>query len=440
MSIADGKRLDPEVFKLDYGRMRKGWYSDEYFNNVVKVLKQLSDSGYCFKGTCSELASNGTELGKVHTGDMVVEIQIFTKRAPFSVVAGTDNAIAMLKKCAGYLDEKGEFISTFNNLEVSAVQDGTKVEPWIPAMKIRGRYRDFGILETPILGAISRRTRIATNVYQTLKAAGGKPVLFFPARFDIHETQPGDGYAYRVAIEAYNQYAQTNLVPYISTNSQGDWWGEQGGGTVSHSYVLCFLKDTAEAMIGFAEIMPIDINRIVLVDTNNDCVADSLATAQVMFKRYIECLESGDKERAKKYVLFAVRLDTAGNMVDKSIDAIGDPKVDCGVCPRLVWNVRRALDRGYEALDLDEKWLDTAGKYFESIKIVVSGGFDPERITLFESLKVPADIYGVGSYLMRGENNDFTADVVRVKINGNWRDLAKEGRRALENKDLEIIE
>ena len=58
---------------------------------------------------------------------------------------------------------------------------------------------------------------------------------------------------------------------------------------------------------------------------------------------------------------------------------------------------------------------------------------------LFESLGVPVDIYGVGSYLMRGENNDFTADIVRVKINGAWHDMAKAGRRAIDNPDLERV-
>lgn len=64
---------------------------------------------------------------------------------------------------------------------------------------------------------------------------------------------------------------------------------------------------------------------------------------------------------------------------------------------------------------------------------------DAERIRLFESLKVPVDIYGVGSYLMRGEKNDFTADIVRVKINGAWHEMAKAGRRAMDNPDLELV-
>ena len=69
-----------------------------------------------------------------------------------------------------------------------------------------------------------------------------------------------------------------------------------------------------------------------------------------------------------------------------------DPR---GVNERLVRKVRDALDE--------------AG--FERVKIVVSGGFDAERISEFEARGVPVDSYGVGSALIRGEN-DFTADVV----------------------------
>jgi nicotinate phosphoribosyltransferase len=55
--------------------------------------------------------------------------------------------------------------------------------------------------------------------------------------------------------------------------------------------------------------------------------------------------------------------------------------------------------------------LDAEG--FGRVKIVVSGGFDAERIRRFEAQGVPVDVYGVGSSLIRG-SNDFTADVVEV--------------------------
>ena len=47
------------------------------------------------------------------------------------------------------------------------------------------------------------------------------------------------------------------------------------------------------------------------------------------------------------------------------------------------------------------------------MRIVASGGFTAERIREFESAGVPVDAYGVGSSLIRGDN-DFTADVVCV--------------------------
>jgi nicotinate phosphoribosyltransferase len=45
------------------------------------------------------------------------------------------------------------------------------------------------------------------------------------------------------------------------------------------------------------------------------------------------------------------------------------------------------------------------------LRIVASGGFNAARIEEFEAAGVPVDAYGVGSSLIRGEN-DYTADVV----------------------------
>ncbi len=439
MSIADGKRLPPDVFKIDAERMRRGWYSDAYFSNVALILTTLAEKGYRYRGKHPVVKGKNVNLDDMDVANMVVEMQFFTKRQPFSIAAGTDEAIAILKECSGYFEGEGRFVPTYDQLEVCAVQDGTKVLPWAPALKIRGRYRDFAILETPILGALARRTRIATNVYQALTAARGKPIFFFPARFDIYQTQPGDGYAYRVAIEAYNRGAGAGPAPLISTHAQGEWWGLKGVGTVSHSYVLCFLRDTAEAMIRFAEILPPEVKRIALVDTNNDCITDSIRTAIRMFQTYRECMDSGREEEAQKYVLFGVRPDTAEDIADASVEKLGDASLDCGVTPALVRNIRLALDEGYKKMRLPEKWREKAKQYFRAVKIVATGGFDPRRLRMFEALETPVDMYGIGSFLMRGENNDFTADVVRVRLQGTWHEMAKEGRRPVDNPDLETV-
>jgi len=38
-----------------------------------------------------------------------------------------------------------------------------------------------------------------------------------------------------------------------------------------------------------------------------------------------------------------------------------------------------------------------------------------------------------------GTSNDFTADVVRVRLDGNWIDMAKVGRRPCDNPLLERV-
>ena len=45
MSVLDEQRLEPGVFKLDAERMRHGWYSDKYFDNIVQVLADLARAG-----------------------------------------------------------------------------------------------------------------------------------------------------------------------------------------------------------------------------------------------------------------------------------------------------------------------------------------------------------------------------------------------------------
>ncbi|MEI6289584.1 MAG: nicotinate phosphoribosyltransferase, partial [Chloroflexota bacterium] len=200
MSIFDGKRLTNDTFKLDIDRMRKGWYSDKYFANINRMLVELASEGYNYSGKYHNLPE-GISPEQIAVGDLEVEMQWFTRRIGKSIVVGIDKALAMLQHCTGYY-EGDRFIETADKLEVWAVHDGDVVESngdplWVkPVMRVRGRYRDFALLETPTLGILTRSSRIATNVYETFEAARAKPVLFFPARFDLHEVQAADGYAY----------------------------------------------------------------------------------------------------------------------------------------------------------------------------------------------------------------------------------------------------
>jgi nicotinate phosphoribosyltransferase len=451
MSIFNCKRLTNATFKLDVERMRRGWYSDKYFVNIAQTLQVLAENNYRFSGQSPALNKLGVDPTTLATGDIEVEMQFFTRREPRTLIAGVDKALSMLRHCTGYFDKSDKYVETWCHLRVEAVQDGVmtyyhgdprRVQPVI---RVRGRYRDFALLETPMLGALTRASRIATNVYNTLEAARGKPVLFFPARFDVHEVQAADGYAYDIAVHRFNQDYQQQLGSFVSTDAQGDWWGGLGGGTVAHAAIACFLGDTVEAMLAFAAVRPPEMPRIALVDFNNDSVGTSLAVLKAMFERYQAACEASQVEVAQKYKLYGVRLDTSANMRDVSVPPLGDKKLDNGVNPRLVWMVRQALDNAWESWNLSPAWRARAQTYCRNVQIAVSGGFKPEKIKWFEELGVPVDIYGVGSSLMSndeamGTNTDFTADVVQVKINGDWIDMAKVGRTATDNPDLEPVD
>ena len=446
MSIFNNQRLDNETFKLDIERMRRGWYSDKYFTNIAVMLTELAKRGYTYQGSSPNLPPSFNP-GSIPTGDIEVEMQWFTRRPGKTIVVGVDKALTMLRHCTGYF-EGDQFIDTHDKLEVWAVHDGCAVhsdgDPMNvqPVIRVRGRYRDFAILETPTLGILTRASRVATNVYETLLAAKGKPMMFFPARFDAHEVQAADGYAYTTAVERFNMDYAGTLGAFVSTDAQGDWWGGYGGGTVAHAAIASFLGDTAEAILAFAEVLPVSIPRIALVDFNNDTLRDSMIVCEAMFNRFRELTDAGKLEEAERYRLYGVRLDTSGSLRDVSVAPLGDPALDLGVNPRLVFLVRQALDAAWQGWDIPEEWEERARAYCRAVKIVVSGGFKPEKIRKFEKLAVPVDIYAVGSSLFSNDGptvTDYTADVVRVKVEGQWVDMAKVGRRPLENPQLERV-
>jgi nicotinate phosphoribosyltransferase len=380
-------RLPFHVFDLPIQEIRRGYRSDVYFWREKLILER-------------------------DRYNPLVTMQVFQKR--YAVLCGIDEAIAILRVGTGhytdlakahklfdqlmdvkmnlrksrYTDE-GRFISLmqerleiedgldsiwideFDQLKITALRDGDELEPHETVMHIEGPAASFAHLETVYLGVLARRTKIATNVRQCVNAAQGKPVLFFGARFDHFSVQGGDGYA-----------ASVGGAEAVSTDAGAEWWGSRGIGTIPHALIACYRGNTALATHKFYEHIAkgTDIRVIALVDYHNDCVQTSLEVA-----------------RKLKDILWAVRLDNSGTMVDQSLwDEMMqfDPR---GVNVRLAEKVREALDR----------------EGFSHVKIIVSGGFNPDKIASFEGQKAPVDIYAVGSFLLT-DIYDFTADIVMV--------------------------
>jgi len=286
---------------------------------------------------------------------------------------------------------------------------------------------------------LTRISRIATNVLDVLRVSAGKPILFFPARFDLPDVQATDGYAYWLAVQRYNHETGLTTSARVSTDAQGAWWGGQGGGTVPHALIAAFLGDTAAAMRAFAREVEIEVPRIVLADFNNDAIRAALETLDAYWPNYKAAWAFGDQKTMRQWTLNGVRLDTAGNLLDASLS---DP-ADKGVSPALVRTLRAALDSAWERWGESGNTADEARAYCQRVQIVVTGGFNRDRIERFEREGVPVDVYGVGSSLLLNDKTtgtDFTMDIVRAKLVGQWVDVAKVGRRAGENPDLRPVD
>ena len=356
-------RLPPETFRLPVARMREGYYTDQYFNLTRDLLE--------------------AEDRHPH-----VLMQIFQKED--AILGGIDEAIAILKGCAGrHVD--GGWQDGWRELDVRALAEGDPIAPHETVLTIEGDYALFAHLETLYLGCMARRTLVMRNVKAVVDAAHGKPILFFPARHDHWLVQTGDGWAAHVAGAIG-----------VSTDAQASWWGGRGVGTVPHGLIAAYDGDTVAAARAFAARYRGTTNITVLVDFDNDSVGTALAVAAAL----------GDD-------LWGVRLDTSEALVDVALQGEPDPDSHRGVTPLLARRVRDALDGGG----------------YDHVRIVVSGGFDAAKITRFEDAGAPVDAYGVGSSLLRGQN-DFTADVVRV----DGRPVAKVGRHERPNPRLALVD
>lgn len=409
-----GTRLDPKVFKVPIDKIRAGYYSDKYFLRVSEILRQEQH--------------NPTVL-----------YQFFVRKP--AVVVGIDEALAILQYCAGYYRDQQQADSLYRELReiqyqlfeaspdgdedeiirlsaartklrrqlnelwvncrdhitVKALYDGDTVAPWEPFLTIEGPQQYFAYLETVLLGVIARPTATATATANVVKAARGKPILFFPARFDHFWVQATDGYA-----------AMKAGALGVSTDANADYWGVQGLGTIPHALIASYNGSTSDACLAFDRQISDDVNRIALVDWDNDCIGTTLNVLKAYAAAY--CGSDAAVNWPKvvgpgKGNLWGVRFDTSGTLRDASVEP--HDRSSLGVCPELVYRARKVFDE-YGLQDL---------------KIIVSGGFDAERIALFENLGLPVDSYGVGSSLFK-EKIDVTADVVMV----DGRPCAKIGR------------
>ena len=251
------------------------------------------------------------------------------------------------------------------NCEVWSLSQGEPFEGKEVVLRIKAPYQSYGSYETAYLGILSHCSGWATAARECVDAAQGVSVISFGARH-VHPSVVG--------IMEYS--AIVGGCTGCASSSGAKLAGIQPTGTIPHALIM-IMDSTAKATLAFDKQMPPEVPRIALVDTFEDEVRESVTVAKAM-----------------KGKLQGVRLDT--------------PSERGRVTADLVKEVRA--------------WLDLEG--FMEVRIVVSGGLDPERIRYFIAEGAPVDIFAVGSYISDARPIDFTADLHEIE----GKPIAKRGR------------
>jgi nicotinate phosphoribosyltransferase len=232
------------------------------------------------------------------------------------------------------------------------MKEGTVFYPLEPVMEIEGRYQDFCIYETALLGLICQASGVATRAARFKKRAGEKPVISFGAR-RMHP----------ILAPMIERNAYIGGCDGVSVVKSGELIGEDPMGTVPHALIICF-ESTVEAMKAYNDVLEPKFKRVALIDTFLDEKFECLNVAEALGKR-----------------LFAVRFDT--------------PSSRRGNFYRLLEESRWELDlRGYN-----------------HVKFYVSGGIKEEDVPILNPL---VDGYGIGTSISNAPVIDYSMDITEV--------------------------
>jgi nicotinate phosphoribosyltransferase len=319
---------------------------------------------------------------KAKKPNQIVEMQFFHREEKLKI-SGIELITTILSKV---LTKKQKLL-----IKIQGLRDGDYAAGHEPVFKISGPYHLFAKYEGIIDGILARCSGITTRSDEVVRATP-KSIIFMGDRNDLHLNQGVDAYAayvggIRTFVSKYHHLADKKDIKIV--------------GTMPHALIQNFNGNLVDACKAYLEVTK-EEKLTALVDFYNDVTRDSIIVA---------------KQFSEK--LYAVRVDTSSNMLDEGLKRLNlDLPENYGASAALIKLLRKELNQSDA----------------HHVKIIATSGFDKDTIVRFEKEKVPVDIYGVGSYLMKYRPG-FTGDL--VKINGE--ELAKSGRKALNNPNLKNI-
>lgn len=303
---------DKRLFSANHDDIYAGLTTDIYFIRTLDILKEMG------------------------LADCMVTAEIFARKK--GIFVGINEVYEILKD---------------KDIELWAIEEGTEFDVKDTLVRIHGKYSEFALYESVILGCLASPSGWATAAKEVKEACGDSTFSIFGTRH-LHP-------AVAPVMERAAYIGGASAVSNILT---GKKLGIEPMGTLPHAAFL-IAGDTVKVAKVYDAIMPKEHKRIVLIDTFKDEVEETLRVAKALGKN-----------------LFAIRLDT--------------PSERGGVSPALVTEVRQHLDlNGYP-------W----------VKIFVSGGLYPEKIKLLK--EAGADSFGVGSYISGAPAIDMTMDIKEV--------------------------
>ncbi|MEM1625709.1 MAG: nicotinate phosphoribosyltransferase [Sulfolobaceae archaeon] len=308
-----------------------GKVTDIYFQRTVEILKRL-----------------GLENLRVR---MEFHVYSLPKGYKWAVFAGLEEVLRLLEGLP---------------LTVYSIPEGTLFKEIEPLLIIEGKYIDFAVYETALLGIIRHSSSIATKAARIKALAIDKTFLFFGLRVLHPAIAPmADRAAYIGGMDG------------VSGVISEEFFKIKPSGTMPHALIIS-VGDNEKAWKAFDEVMPSDVPRIALVDTFEDERTEALKAARLL----------GDR-------LYGIRLDT--------------PSSRRG-------NFRRLIE--------EVKWTLKINGY-HNVKIFASGGIDEEDVI---KLKDVVDGFGVGTSIAFPPSVDVSADIVEKYINGEWVPITKRGK------------
>ena len=315
--------------------IKKGETTDVYFVRTNEILQK-------------EGLTEQRVVAEVTTGSL-------PRDWDWAVFAGVEEAVHLM-----------EGIS----VDVESLPEGSIFRPKdhrgtrLPVMTLDGRYLDFSLYETPLLGLLCQASGMATMAARVRKGAGKDSTIL---SFGIRRAHPVlapmiDRACYLGGFDAVSSIIGARLLDLQPT------------GTMPHSLIVS-IGDQVKAWKSFNKYMPKDVPRIALVDTYYDEKTESIMAAEALGKD-----------------LYGVRLDTPGSRR--------------GDFAEIIREVRWELD----------------ARGFDKVKIFVSGGLDEHSVGRYA--RAGADGFGVGSAVSSAPAVDFAMDIVEIE----GRPVAKRGK------------